>query len=122
MTESKGQQNTTTAVQPPVFTYTEENFDLDFGLLSEYMAEDEKNAMGGYGPFSSYGMNFADNANMIDMGQLSDNDGMIMTIIYHHCNVIMWIGYSSDEDGGGKRKRFASSDKPRSKEQIDRRR
>ena len=25
----------------PTFTYTEENFDLDFGLLSEYIAEDQ---------------------------------------------------------------------------------
>jgi len=80
-------------IYPPVFTYSEENFDLDFGLLTEYMIEDDKNMY--------------NNQNIATVsGASSDEEG-----------------YSSNEDGMDKKKRYTSGDlKPRSKEQMDRRR
>lgn len=83
---------------PPLFTYSvsDENFDLDFGLLSEYIAEDERLT----GKHDSYGFGRQD----MYSNDASDNEGC-----------------SSDEDG--KRKRFSGDNtKPRSKEQMDRRR
>jgi PAS domain S-box-containing protein len=83
---------------PPVFSYShnDENFDLDIGLLSEYIAEDER-LMGN------------PNALMYSTksGQFNDSSD-------HE-------GYSSDEDDS-KRKRFSGDNKPRNKEQMDRRR
>lgn len=87
----------------PVFTYSvaDENFDLDFGLLSEYIAEDER----------LMNITKADNQTMFNLNRGEDDPS----------NFSDNEGYSSDEDAN-KRKRFSSDGKPRSKEQMDRRR
>lgn len=99
------------SIIPPLFTYTDENFELDFGLLSEYIAEDDRvmNMMKSESNSMSLPSNFSyshgSNVPATVSNENSDNEA---------------DSYSSDDDN--KRKRFISSDKPRNKDQVDRRR